>query len=383
MTNDTHTHTHTQSPAGESAPAASAQVPAELPNEPIAPVTLNADDIVAYESLQNGAVFFEFPSRHLSVFTGEKAADSLNGLVTNDVLPIAVGRGAYAAALTAKGKMLADVVVLRTEPQTYFVESSEQAGREWYAMVRKYVNPRLAKYRDDSAATASIGVYGASAPALLARLGVGGMGDATLTDAMEQGLRAWTDWSHSSFVLSGATVRMVRAPHLGDTPGFVILAPIASRADIIKNLQRVGAIRGSETLWELASLEAARPLMGRDMDANTIPQEANLDEWSAISYDKGCYTGQETVARVHFRGHVNKHLRGLRSSELLMPGAQVFDATGKDVGDVRRSGNSPRLGPIAIAMIRREVASGSTVSIGAADGVSASVIALPFSPTDN
>ncbi|MEO7362472.1 MAG: glycine cleavage T C-terminal barrel domain-containing protein, partial [Gemmatimonadaceae bacterium] len=370
MTNDTPVQAASDTNAAQDSKPASAVVERKLS------IALQAGELPAYEMLQTGAVVFELGARHISVFTGEKAVDALNGLVSNDLMPLAVGRGVYAAALTPKGKMLADVSIFRTEPQTFLVESTEHAGREWYAMVKKYVNPRLAKYRDDSAAVASIGVYGPAAPALLARLGVGGMGDESIADAMEQGLRAWSDWANASFVLSGENVRLVRAPHLGSTPGFVILAPMAARADVVKNLKRVGAAVGSDSLWQLASLEGSRPLLGYDMDANTIPQEANLDDWSAISYEKGCYTGQETVARLHFRGHVNKHLRGLRSDTALTPGEPVFDGNGKLVGDVRRSGLSPRLGAIAIAMLRRELPADGTVDIGSASsGTTANVVA--------
>ena len=346
-----------------------------------AAVVLSESDGNAYAALHNGAVFFDLAPRHISVFTGEKAADALNGLVSNDVMLLAVGKGLYAAALTPKGKMLADVSILRTEPHTYLVETSELAGREWWAMVRKYVNPRLAKYRDETAAYATIGVYGPSASAIIARLGTGGLGDQTITDAMEEGLRAWPSWAHSSFTLSGVNVRLVRGPHLGALPGFEILAAVASRADVLKNLARVGAVPGSSTLWQLAQIEGALPVYGLDMDANTIPQEANLDDWSAISYEKGCYTGQETVARLHFRGHVNKLLRGLSSSALLQPGNPIYDANGKAVGEVRRSGTSPRLGNIAIGMVRREVPDAGDVMVGpVGNAASARVTALPFAP---
>ena len=111
------------------------------------------------------------------------------------------------------------------------------------------------------------------------------------------------------------------------------------------------------------------------MDENTIPQEANLDALGAISFTKGCYTGQETVARVHFRGHVNRHLRGLVGAAPLPQHGRVLDETGKDVGDVRTTVISPRLGPIAMAMVRREVAPGATVTV---DGIAARVESLPF-----
>ena len=121
----------------------------------------------------------------------------------------------------------------------------------------------------------------------------------------------------------------------------------------------------------------------------TIPQEANLDELGAVSYTKGCYTGQELVARVHFRGHVNRHLRGVRASGTAPPVAKatLFDATSKAVGDVRSTVSSPRLGGIALAMIRREIEAGTQLiarwSADPAGDVAAGetqvdVVALPF-----
>jgi folate-binding protein YgfZ len=116
------------------------------------------------------------------------------------------------------------------------------------------------------------------------------------------------------------------------------------------------------------------------MDDNTIPQEANLDALGAISFTKGCYTGQETVARLHFRGHVNRRLRGLLGATALPRHGQVLDASGKVVGDVRSTAMSPTRGPIAIAMLRREVEEGDTVLVDGRDGpISAEVRELPFS----
>ncbi len=137
--------------------------------------------------------------------------------------------------------------------------------------------------------------------------------------------------------------------------------------------------KGTREVWNVSRVEAGRPAMGIDMDENTIPQEANLDTLGAISFSKGCYTGQETVARVHFRGHVNRHLRGLFGGAPLPRGADVLDAAGKVVGDVRSTVVSPRLGPIAMAMIRREIAPGEGVTVSGESGpISARVIDLPF-----
>jgi folate-binding protein YgfZ len=110
-------------------------------------------------------------------------------------------------------------------------------------------------------------------------------------------------------------------------------------------------------------IERGLPSFGVEMDAETIPQEANLDVLGAISFTKGCYTGQEVVARIHFRGHVNKHLRWLSSREVLPTGSLVFDSEGKEVGSVRSSAVSDSRGPLAMAMVRREVVPGSEVVV--------------------
>ena len=112
------------------------------------------------------------------------------GSITNDVTKLEVGRGMYAAALTPKGKVLADLAVLRIQPETFLVESSASAGAEWFAMVRKYVNPRLAQYTDESATLSVIALCGPHAARVLARAGSASGGGAMVTDALTDALSA-------------------------------------------------------------------------------------------------------------------------------------------------------------------------------------------------
>jgi folate-binding protein YgfZ len=109
------------------------------------------------------------------------------------------------------------------------------------------------------------------------------------------------------------------------------------------------------------------------MDAETMPQEAGIND-RAVSFTKGCYVGQETVARLHYRGKPNRHLRGLRLSEPAERGAEIVFAD-KPVGRVGSTCVSPGLGPIALALVRREAEPGATVEVG---GAPAEVVALPF-----
>ena len=124
-------------------------------------------------------------------------------------------------------------------------------------------------------------------------------------------------------------------------------------------------------------IEHGRPRYGVDIDESTIPQEAGLNE-RAVSFTKGCYVGQETVARLHYKGKPNRHLRGLRLSAPVESGAELRLGE-RTVGHVASVTVSPTLGPIALALVRREAAPGETVQVGDA-GVSAQVVELPFQP---
>ena len=121
-------------------------------------------------------------------------------------------------------------------------------------------------------------------------------------------------------------------------------------------------------------IEDGEPVMGRDVDERTIPQETGLVP-AAVSFTKGCYVGQELVARIDSRGHVNRLLRGFTADGPVGEGTDVV-AAGKPVGTLTSVAESPRLGTVALALLRREVEPGSTVET--ADGTPVTVHALPF-----
>ena len=112
---------------------------------------------------------------------------------------------------------------------------------------------------------------------------------------------------------------------------------------------------------------------GIDLDDGVMPEEAGIVD-RAVSFKKGCYVGQETVARLHWKGKPNRHLRGLRLSAPADAGTPVLSGD-REVGHLASSVTSPRLGPIALAILRREVSPGDHVTIAGAD---AEVVAPPF-----
>lgn len=320
-------------------------------------------------ALRSGAMLVDRSERGRMRFTGARAAELLGGLVTNDVKLLAPGQGQYAAALTPKGRIVADPRIFATA-DGLLVDVPVRARAGWSALVRKYINPRLAPYRDVSEELRQLGAFGGAARSVLAaalELSAEVLGNLAPLASLE----ARPD---------GHPVLVVRSPALG-VEGYELFLAAEAAGELWRRLRRSGATPAGLLAWEIARVEAGRPEWGLEMDETTIPQEANFDELHAISYTKGCYVGQEVVARVHFRGHVNRHLRGLLMGEPDPPPqhAVIVDDAGRQVGEVRSSVISPRLGAIAIAMVRREVAPDATVTVQW-DGreVRADVVALPF-----
>lgn len=290
--------------------------------------------------------------------SGAHAVATLNGLVTNDVAALKPGHGQYAAVLTAKGKIVADVIVLMMDDRLQ-LHASPEAGPGLYAMLTKFINPRFAVLRDVSAVTSEQSLIGVDASVVLA-----GVTSETLDAAL---LSSLPPYGHVSDSISSAVVTIVRLPDIGasNEPVFSVLAASEAMQPVRDALKWAGARDADANLLDTLRVESGFPAWGIDMDENTLSQEANLDEMHAISYTKGCYIGQETVARVHFRGHVNRNLRRLSfSGEVLPPrGAVLQDSEHRSVGDVRSTARSEHQGPIGIGMVRREIDDGATLDV--------------------
>ena len=315
---------------------------------------MSADTETGYDALRAGAIVLDRSDRGRWRFTGPKAAETLTGLVTNDVLALQPGEGLYAAALTAKGKIVADLRILR-DGDDYLVDTGPAAAAGWRAMTRKFVNPRVAPFSEITEQTRDVGVFGNRSAELLSRL------------FEDEGCAFDQLRPHAHIRIRFETAGdalVVRAAELGEIPGFDIVASPATAEAISDRLIQLGAVRGSREAFDVARIEAAFPEWGTDMSEDTLAQEANLDQLGAISYSKGCYVGQEVVARIHFRGHVNRMLRRVTFEGERVPprGAKLVDATGKIVGDVRSAAMSPRSRGVGIAMVRREIAAGATMS---------------------
>lgn len=324
-------------------------------------------DGVEYERLRTDAGLAFRTDRLRLLFTGQQAAATLTGLVTSDVLALQPGHGQYAAALTAKGKVIADARIFHRTAGGFLVDVGAAAAPGFQAMVRKYVNPRLAKVELASASLDCLGVIGPHARQVIAHA----------LGCLPAQFDLLPPFAHCDVAFGADTVLVARAADYG-VDGFDCFVPTPAAERLRTAFEASGAAPVSADAVETLRIEAGRAAWGADMDDETLTQEARLDALDAISYTKGCYTGQEVVARVHFRGHVNRLLRGLRLETLPIGDARVF-AGDADVGDVRSRAASPRLGAIALAMIRREVDTGTPVVVRTASGeIAATVSDLPF-----
>jgi tRNA-modifying protein YgfZ len=302
----------------------------------------------AWNALRQGAIVIDRSDRLRMTFSGDKAAESLNGLVTNEVVALSPGKGQYAAALTPKGKIIADVRIFRRE-DSLLVDVNAAAAPGWAGMIRKFVNPRLAKYQDVTTETGDIGIFGATAPAIV-------------RSALGIAVSDLPPYAHVAITSGDASLMVARVPDFG-ADGYDIIGPREAMAELRAKLIDAGAIDDGAEALDVGRIEAGRPAWGVDMDDSMLAQELDMERLEAISFTKGCYTGQETVARVHFRGHVNRLLRGLRFSDAVVPpvGTPLTDTDGKEIGTVKSGGRPPRGGAIALAILRREIEPGSTV----------------------
>jgi folate-binding protein YgfZ len=281
--------------------------------------------------------------------TGGEAKAFLHGQVSNDIEALEPGEGCYAAFLTPKGKMLGDLRVLNLGDEL-FLDTERVSLQGLFNMILRY---KLGRDVELHKRTVERGLLSLIGPEARAAAGADGLGqDEHATLAAQIG---------------GAPVRLVA------TAGGVDLLCDAERTADVKAALDLPEI--SEAAAEVVRVETGRPRYGLDLDDSVIPQEAGLNE-RAVSFTKGCYVGQETVARLHWRGKPNRHLRGLRLSEPAATG-DVLRLGEREVGRLGSSVVSPARGPIGLAIVRREAAPGDTIAVGDS-GVTATLVELPF-----
>jgi folate-binding protein YgfZ len=316
--------------------------------------TLTDDLATEYRALAAGCALLDRSERGKLALTGADAKSFLAGQVTNDIEGLQAGSGCYAAFLTHKGKMLGDLRVLAVgEPEPELLLDTERATLQaLFDMIRRF---KIGYDVELHKRTLQRGLLSLVGPAARAVAGA-------------EELPA-DEHAHRPGTIGGRPVRLVAT-----TVGVDVLCDADDTEAVRAALLQEGATPVSEEAAEIVRVERGRPRYGAELDDSTIPQEAGLNE-RAVSFTKGCYVGQETVARLFYRGKPNRHLRGLRLSEPAPSGAGLRLGD-RVVGHLASSLVSPTHGPIALALVRREAAVGDTVAVEG--GASAEVVELPF-----
>jgi tRNA-modifying protein YgfZ len=282
---------------------------------------------------------------------GPDGAEYLQGQLTNDVEAVEVGDGQYAALLDRKGHMQTDMRLVRVGEDAILIDLEPAAKDQALRHLTMYSIGRDVQVGDASAERGLVSLIGPRA-------------------AEVAGTAPLPEFANEATKVAGVDVVAV-----GTRDGIDLLLPLAERDQVVDALGAAGAVEVSPEAVEIVRVEAGVPRFGAEMDAGTMPAEAGIVE-DAVSFTKGCYIGQETVARLHYKGKPNRHLRGLKLSGAAAPGA-ALKLGEKEVGTLGGAVVSPALGPIGLAIVRREAEPGTELSVGE-DGVTAEVVALPF-----
>jgi tRNA-modifying protein YgfZ len=305
-----------------------------------------------YRALREGGGLVDRSERGKLVVSGPDAVEFLQGQLTNDLEALVPGEGCYAALLDRKGHMQADMRVLRLAEAEVWLDTEPRAADAVVRHLSTYKVGRQVELAEPGSELAILSLVGPAA------------GDLIGTRSLAP------EHAHREVEVGSVSCRAV-ATDLG----IDLICPASQASDLARALVEAGAAQVSEPAAEILRVESGRPRFGREMSAATIPQEAGIDG-RAVSFTKGCYIGQETVARLHYRGKPNRHLRGLRLEAPVTEDDPVA-LDQREVGRVGTAVISPAHGPIALAVIRREAEPGAMVAVGK-DGVGARVVELPF-----
>jgi folate-binding protein YgfZ len=316
-------------------------------------MTATADTLAAgYRALTEGCGLVDRSERGKLALTGPDAKSFLHGQVSNDIEGLVPGRGCYAAFLTHKGKMRGDLRVLDFGDEL-LLDTERSTLQELFNMIRRY---KLGSAVELHKRTIEMGLLSLIGPDARRVAGTHALGTAEHDNARTE--------------VGGYPVVLVTTDM-----GVDVFTAADDTAAVRAALESAGAAPVDEAVAEIVRVERGRPRYGFELDEGVIPQEAGLND-RAVSFTKGCYVGQETVARLFYRGKPNRHLRGLRLSGAAATGDPLRLGE-KEVGRLGTVVVSPTFGPIALAIVRREASPGDTLAVGDG-GVSAEIVDLPF-----
>lgn len=303
-----------------------------------------------YRELRESCGVLERRERATLSVLGGDGAEYLQGQLTSDVEALEPGTGGYSALLDRKGHMQADLRVLRISAGEIWLDTEEAALPAVLRHLQMYSVGRDVEIAHTTGERAILSLIGPAASEV-------------------SGLARGNADDHRDAEVGGIACRAVTTED-----GIDLICAQADAEALHKALLGTGAAEVSAEAAEILRIEAGVPRFGAEMTTSTMPAEAGIVE-RAVSFTKGCYIGQETVARLHYKGRPNRHLRALRLTAPAAAG-DVLRLGEKEVGVIGSATVSPALGPIGLAIVRREAEPGTTLAVGDG-GVSAEVVELP------
>jgi len=335
------------------------------------------DELFEYASVrERGAGLIDLSARGRLMVTGSEAVPFLNGLITNDMKTLEENRWMAAVFPNVQGRLLASVRVIRvavgpeggdnakSSPPTFLIDTETATHERVLQAIQKFTLAGDFHVTDLTSETVLLSLQGKAAQKIIASVLDSEAGSTSVGSLIQ---RVW----------NGGTITLIRATHTA-ADGFDLIVNNAHADKLWQELLTAGARPVGHDAWETLRVEAGVPRYGQDMDDTTVVTETNLDD--SVSYTKGCYVGQEIIARIKYRGHVAKKLRGLLFEEpfKLQAPTAIFSADDKEIGRVTSTTNSPHLGRrIALGYLKYEHSSPGT-KVKVTDGHTAHVVDLPF-----
>lgn len=313
--------------------------------------------VEAQTVLHSAVGLADLSSRGRLELAGADRLRFLHGLVSCDVKGLAPGSGTYGFFTSGQGKILSDFALLAFEDRLW-LDLPPGLDVEIAAHLAKYLVADRVEVK---------GLEGIVPIALVGQ----GLGELLpeLTSLPEG------EWGHGKVEIGGVAVELSRHPRFG-APGAVAWVPTDQAARLVEVLIERGARPVGAEALEILRVEAGIPRFGVDFGPENFPQETGQEE-AAVSYTKGCYLGQEVVARIHYRGGVQRSMRGLRFAGDLPERGAPLSFDGREVGAVGSTARSPRLGGIGLAVVHKRGAVAGT-RLALPDGSLAEVVDLPF-----
>jgi aminomethyltransferase len=286
---------------------------------------------LGYQALRHGAAWLDLSARGRIVVRGRDRARLLHAITSNEVEKMTPGTGCYAFLLNPQGRIQADLCLFCLDDH-FLIDTEPELREKVHLLIKRYIIADQVELEDVTVRTAAIGLEGPGAAAILAELGAPVPGAA---------------YSHAAW--GDATVAAVTET---GQPGVRIFCPVEQAADLVHRLEKAGAVAASAEDARLVRIENGKPRYGEDIRETSLPQETQ--QMHAVSFNKGCYLGQEIVERIRAQGRVNKKLMRvvLQAGEVPPPGTKTtVDGAEAEVTSAIVSPSSGEV--VALAYVRQ------------------------------